>query len=120
MRPRPVTLFVVLFGAGLATGLARFPALAAGVLAGALLVVLRREDRVLLPVALLLGLLHAWLAIQPTAISCAARLRAGEQIITVVLLDSGRSGVVSARLTGIRCTGAVPVRWPSRPSVDAG
>ena len=120
MRPRPVTIFVALFGAGLATGLARFYPIGAGLVAGVLLVMLRRDDRLLLPVAFLLGLAHAWFAIESTAISCAARLRAGEQVITVVLLDSGRSGLVSARLMGIRCTGVVPVRWPSRPSVDAG
>ena len=120
MRPRPVTLFVALFGAGLATGLARFHPAGAGIVSAALLVLLRKDDRILMPVAFLLGLAHAWLAIQATAISCASRLRAGEQVITVVLLDSGRSGVVAARLRGIRCTGPVPLRWPSRPSVDAG
>jgi competence protein ComEC len=120
VRPRPVTLFVLLFGAGLATGLARFHPLGAGILAAILAVVVRRSDHVLLPIAFLLGLAHAWVASQATSLTCAARLRAGAQTISVVLLDSGRSGVVSARIPGVRCTGAIPVRWPARPTVSAG
>lgn len=120
MRPRPVTLFVFLFGAGLATGLARFHPLVAGMLAVFLAAGLRRSDHLLLPVAFLLGLAHAWIAIRATTLTCAARLRAGEQSITVVLLDSGRSGTVSARVAGVRCGGAIPVRWPTRPPVAAG
>ena len=120
MRPRPVTLFVLLFGAGLATGLARFHPLGAGILAVLAAVYLSRRDQVLLPLAFILGLVHASIASRAITLSCVARLRAGEQVITVTLHDSGRSGMVAARPLGSRCAGAIQVRWPTRPSVRSG
>jgi len=120
MRPRPVTLFVLLFGAGLATGLARFHPLGAGILSLACAVRLRRHDRALLPIAFALGLVHAEVAMRAETLTCAARLRSGEQVLVAVIHDSGRSGMVSATPVGARCAGQVPVRWPSRPNVPAG
>ncbi len=120
MRPRPVTLFVLLFGAGLATGLARFHPLGAGILAGLAAVYLRKNDRGLLPVGFILGLVHAAVAARATGLTCVARFRSGEQVASLTLHDSGRAGMVSARPIGARCTGLIQVRWPSRPNVRAG
>lgn len=120
MRPRSVTLFVVVFGAGLATGLARFHPLAAAFGATLAAGYAWRRDTVLLPAAFLLGLAHAWIAERTISASCVARMRAGEQVFTVVLQDSGRSGVVAAHPSGARCAGSIALRWPTRPQVSAG
>ncbi len=79
-----------------------------------------RRDWVLLPVAFLLGLGHAWIAHRAATATCAGRVRSGEQIVTVVLHDAGRRGVVAARPLGARCAGVLPLRWPARPQVEAG
>lgn len=120
MRPRPVTLFVLAFGAGLATGLARFHPPVAWIGALAMAVGLARRDTVLMPMAFLAGLVHAWVAGQVAIRSCAARMRAGDQVITVVLRDAGRVGVVAARPEQGRCGGNVLLRWPARARAGAG
>ncbi len=120
MRPPPVVWLVVCFGAGLATGLARFGAGPAWIGCLVLAIWWRRSDRVLLPAAALLGLVHAVAAHQLATERCAARLRSGPQTLNLVLHDAGRVGIVTASPAGVTCRGTLQVRWPARPAVAAG
>jgi competence protein ComEC len=105
----------IAYGAGLATGLARFPALVCVVML-AIPFTLRRGAPWLLLAALSvgLGLMAGRIARGRDAGSCAARLPAG--IVTLTLrarepVDSGGSRS-DAGVVGVACGGALSVRWP--------
>lgn len=115
MKPRPVILFTLAFGAGLATGLARFPGPPTAVALTGLAVVLG-GDAALIPLGGALGLAQGVVARRAAANSCAARLRPGRVTVSVRLLEPGRAGIVEAEPLGTPCRGAILVRWPeSRP-----
>jgi competence protein ComEC len=120
MRPRPVVLFVLAFGAGLATGLAHFQPLAVAFGCGACAVWLWRRDSVLLPLGALLGLAHGAVALSYAGHSCAARLPPGSVAVTVRLVDPAASGMVSAEPVGLKCHGPVLLRWPDGQNREAG
>jgi competence protein ComEC len=120
VKPPPVVWFVLAFGAGLATGLARFYPGPVGF--GCLMAIplLRRRELSLIPIAALLGLVHASIAWATTRRSCNAHLRPGAFQLTAILRDAGRPGVVLARPVGRGCNGSVALRWPREPGVAAG
>ncbi|HEX9754241.1 MAG TPA: DNA internalization-related competence protein ComEC/Rec2 [Gemmatimonadales bacterium] len=115
MRPRPVILFTLAFGAGLATGLARFPGPpAVAALTG--LAVALGGDAALVPLGGVLGFIHGAVARRAAATTCAARLSTGRVRLRVRLLEPGRPGLVEAEPIGAGCRGAILIRWPeSRP-----
>ena len=113
MRPPPVLLLLLAFGAGLATGLARFPdprvLIPALVVAAAL--ARQREVWGLLLGAALLGQLSAFIAWQGESTRCTSVLTQGPFSLTVVPIDPPpvANGRVEAEVIG--CRGAVVVRW---------
>lgn len=111
------------YGAGLATGLARLPALTCVALL-AIPFALRRGGRWYLVAALCigLGLLAGRLARNRDAESCAARLLPGPVELTLRTrepVDSGGSRT-EAGLKGVACRGPVSVRWPRTLAAPAG
>jgi competence protein ComEC len=120
MRPRPVALFVLAFGAGLATGLAHFQPLPAAFGCAACAAWLWRRDVVLLPLGALLGLAHGALAFSYAGHSCPATLPPGPVAITVRLVDPAASGLVSAEPVALECHGPVLLRWPDGQQREAG
>jgi len=127
---RPPLLFLAAFGAGLATGLARFSAPidiglvlgAAAVIgaAGALLAGI--EVAGLCAATVLLGALHGAVARIADSGSCAARLpdsRLELELRLRELVDES-GGRVQVRPVGGRCTGDVTARWPVGQPADAG
>ena len=120
MRPRPVVLFVLVFGAGLATGLAHLRPLVAVVGCTAWAAWLWRRDALLLPLGALLGLAHGSVALSYAGHSCAAALPPGPVAVTVRLLDPASSGLVGAVPIGVKCHGPVLLRWPGGQQREAG
>ena len=115
-----MVLMVLAFGAGLATGLARFHSLAAALGCCIGIIPCRRRDALLLPLAGLGGLAHARVAHEAAANHCAALLRPGPQRLTVVLRDAGRVGMVAARPVDRSCRGVIALRWPRQAEAAAG
>ncbi len=121
MRPRPVLLLVLVFEAGLATGLSRFldPALAIGVLAGLLVFSFGR------PLGWLAGAAAAGFCLGAVSraaaqTSCAARMPAAQVTVTVRLLEPAQDGVVAAAVLGGGCRGAVTLRVREQHLLAAG
>ncbi|HXE57257.1 MAG TPA: hypothetical protein VNK43_04595, partial [Gemmatimonadales bacterium] len=119
--PQPVVLFVLAYGAGLATGLARFPAplVAAALLTGFLAAFppARRHGMPLLLVgALAGGLLSAVLARRADREACPARLPVGRVALTVKVVEpvDSRGGRTELRPEGAGCRGTVRARWPAQ------
>ena len=111
------------YGAGLATGLAHFPALTSVVVLGVPFC-LRREARwrLLAGLCVGLGLLSGRLARSRDAESCAARLAAGSVHLTLRArepVDSGGART-EATVVGRSCRGPVAVRWPRTLTASAG
>jgi competence protein ComEC len=111
VKPRPVVLLVLVFEAGLATGLSRFldPVLAFGILLPLALAFFCR------PQGWLLGMGAAGLALgvvtrAAAARSCAAALPVGRVTVTLRLLEPVADGVAAAALPDQRCHGPVTVR----------
>ncbi|HET8624128.1 MAG TPA: DNA internalization-related competence protein ComEC/Rec2 [Gemmatimonadales bacterium] len=118
-------IFTAAFGAGLATGLLRFPAtLATGIalLATVLTLSHRGAWGALILSASTLGLVHAALAIRREAKGCAARLPTAEFRLTLVLEEpaDAAGGVVQVRPVGSGCLGSVRARWPRGVALPAG
>jgi competence protein ComEC len=111
VRPRPILLLVLVFEAGLATGLARFPApeLVIGIL-GAAGLLLHRREFAWLPVAAAIGFGLGGVARGAARDSCAARLPAGELRIAARLLEPVEDGVAAARPGGAGCRGEITLR----------
>lgn len=121
MTPRPVVLLVLVFEAGLATGLSRFlePAFGAGVLLG-LVVLARRHPLGWLPGALLAGFALGSVTRTVSAGSCAARLEEGPVTVPIRLLEPVEDGVAAARVTGGGCRGQITVRVRETRLLAAG
>lgn len=123
MRVRPPVVFTAVYGAGLATGLLHFGA-PLGVVGFSLgvLALSRQSFGALLFVALLLGRLSGEIGRIEMSQSCAARLTPGMLQLSVKLLEP--VGVDGGRLEvqplGVKCTGAVPARWPVGQAFEAG
>ncbi|MGH7511483.1 MAG: DNA internalization-related competence protein ComEC/Rec2 [Gemmatimonadales bacterium] len=122
MKPRPALLFVLSYGAGLATGLLRFgsPLGAAMLLAAG--VVVRQPIFLLLATATALGRAAGELAWVTDGARCAARLPAGRSRLTVRLVEpvGAEGGRVQVEPLGGGCSGQVSARWPSGTPSDAG
>ena len=114
----PVVHLLFGFGAGLATGLARFPdpRMLIPALAVAAALARRRPALGLCLGAAIVGQLSAVLAWQGESTRCAARLPRGEVTLTLVPIDPPpvANGRVEAEVLGAGCTGAIIVRWPAR------
>jgi competence protein ComEC len=124
VRLPPVVLLLLAFGAGLATGLARFwgpwiiiPVLAAGGWA--------TRTRPLAPLllgALALGRLSAVFAWEGEGGSCRALLPRGPVAVDLVPIDPApvHPGKVEGEVIGPRCTGIIDLRWPEGAEVAVG
>jgi competence protein ComEC len=121
LKPRPSLLLVLLFEAGLATGLSRFPGpmivLGASLL-GALL--LQRWKLGWLAAFLVLGLSLGALTRARSERSCAALLPAAEVALTVELVDPVTDGLARAALLDRRCSGAIQLRLRAPRLLPAG
>lgn len=121
MTPRAgAALLAFSLGAGLVTGLARFPdpiALRVAVSAAAL--VDRRPSTLTLAASALLGHFGGQALHVQDGDNCAAHLSLGERTFRLRLLDPG-SGTGRAVPLGADCTGAVRVRWPRDTVLAAG
>jgi competence protein ComEC len=127
---RPPLLFVAAFGAGLATGLARFSApvdvaLILGVagLAAIVAALLAGADLASLCMgAALLGALHGAVARVGDGAACAALLPEAPLRLTVRLCEpvDDTGGRVQVAPLGTSCNGEVSARWPSGRPADAG
>jgi competence protein ComEC len=126
MRLRPPILFTLVYGAGLATGLARFSEpgdtiLSAAVCATAF--ILRRRPLVaLLAAAALFGRLSGAIAWWREGDRCAARLPAAEMRLTVRTLEPAdlAGGLMSVQPLRAACVDAVTARWPRGRAIAAG
>lgn len=119
-RPPPILLIAISYGAGLATGLARFPDLRFVVPALLTIAIVLRDEWwwPVLPV-LAAGMVAGSLARTGSAEWCAARLPLGEQRYSVRSIDPGEgSGRVT--LVGRPCHGVITARWPRSAEVAAG
>lgn len=118
--PAGSLLLAVAYGAGLTTGLSRFPdplvVAAAGV---AVVIVLRHPPIRALACTLVLGVVIGAVTRQRADSSCAAILRPGVGTLTVTLVDPGlASGRV--RVRSPTCHGLVKARWPDGRALPAG
>ena len=124
MRPPPVVLLVIAFGAGLATGLSRFldpwPVIFA--LVGLGWFVRNRPLAPLLLGALAIGRFSAVIAWEGEASTCRSVLRRGAVELMLIPIDPPpvQLGKVEAEVVGAGCGGATDVRWPEGAAVDVG
>ncbi|MGH7582430.1 MAG: DNA internalization-related competence protein ComEC/Rec2 [Gemmatimonadales bacterium] len=116
---RGALLLAAGYGAGLLTGLARFPDPIVVTLV--LVLVVRAAGELAWPVAvgMAIGILAGTAAVGAARASCAARLHPGVAQYRLHLVDPG-SGTGRVVVLGTACTGTVVVRWPSHPQVGAG
>ncbi len=119
-RPPPILLGAFAFGAGLATGLARFPAPAFVILVllGFALVVRRMWWAGALPV-LAIGIIVGLRASAASAGWCAASLPLGEHRYSLRSVDPAE-GTGRVHVAGWRCSGAITARWPRSAQLPAG
>lgn len=117
--PGAVTLAIAL-GAGLLTGLSRFPdplSVAVAGTAGALL--LRRPAPTALLAALFLGLALGLRTVRERDHHCAQLLPLGEALLTVQPIEPG-ADVGRVRVLAPECNGTLLARWPRGVRVEAG
>ena len=121
---RPTAVCITLaYGAGLATGLAHFPApVSVGLVVGPLLFARARALRVVSAVALLLGAMGGRLAATRDAASCAGRWPARDFAVTLRAEEPVDSGGTKTAATpvGAGCLGRITVRWPRTMQASAG
>ncbi|MFN8651149.1 MAG: DNA internalization-related competence protein ComEC/Rec2 [Gemmatimonadales bacterium] len=123
MTPRPAPILLLTFGAGLATGLARFQE-PLGV--GAVLLLAawfgRRGGLGFGSAAALLGLVLGAVVRQAEDGSCAARFPAGTVRVEARLLEPvlPDARLARAAVRGRGCEGEVLTRWPRGATVEAG
>ncbi len=118
--PAGAILLAIALGAGLVTGLSRFPdplSVAVAGVAGA--IVLRRVIPSVLVAALLAGLLLGQLAVDGRARHCASVLPLGEGTLELRLIEPG-VGAGRVVVAGGRCRGVLAARWPRGMEVEAG
>jgi competence protein ComEC len=124
VSPPPVVVLVLAFGAGLATGLARFlgpwPVIFA--LVGVGWVVRSRPLAPVIVGALAIGRLSALVAWEGEGITCRAALPRGAVELTLLPIDPApvQPGKVEAEVPGAACGGAIDVRWPEGRSIEVG
>jgi competence protein ComEC len=119
-RPAGTLSLALIIGAGLATGLARFPdppSVALALLGGAL--VSRRSAHLALAAAAVVALVGAQALRRGADRSCAARLPLGERTLLLETLDPGH-GSGRVRVRNVDCRGPVNARWPAAAAVPAG
>lgn len=116
-----MVLLVLVFEAGLATGLAHFPApLSAIAVIGCLGLASRTHPRMWLSAMAAAGLLLGWVTRVRSASECSARLPAARVTLAFRLLEPVREGVAEAAVTGGRCTGSITVRVRESRLLPAG
>ncbi|HEV8597984.1 MAG TPA: DNA internalization-related competence protein ComEC/Rec2 [Gemmatimonadales bacterium] len=121
MRLPPAILLVLVFEAGLATGLSRFPAPSLVLFtAAAAALVLHRRSHDWLPAVLLLGFVLGTVSRATSEHSCAARLPAAPLSLAVELLEPASDGVAAARPLGRSCSGWIAVRFRADKLLPAG
>lgn len=119
-RPPPILLVAISYGAGLATGLARFPDLHFMLFALLAIAIVLRDEWwwPALPV-FAAGMLAGASAGGRSAEWCAARLPLGEQRFSIRSVDPGE-GTGRVTFAGRHCRGAVTARWPRSAEFAAG
>lgn len=122
MIPPPAILVVFCFGAGLATGLSHFWALACGLLAGGVLLGCCRRDALTFLAAAAAGFGIGLMSRHAVDGSCAARLPAGRFSIEVLLLEpvTEEGGIAWVGPEDAGCTGSVAARFRRGEPHDAG
>lgn len=119
--PPPIVQLALAYGAGLATGLSRFPAHACVGLVLLVLVLRRRQAGWLAGVAAL-GVVAASVARVRADGSCAARLPAARIALELRLEEpvAADGGLARAVPEPARCVGELLARWPRRHPMPAG
>jgi competence protein ComEC len=125
MTGRSPILFTAALGAGLATGLLRFPAPGVAALATAAIAALVWRRGLVAPLVIsgaALGAIHAGFALHADGRACAARFHAGEYRIQIILQEPSDAGggVIRVRPFRSGCFGSVRARWPRRTAAPAG
>jgi competence protein ComEC len=123
MRPPLSASIALAYGAGLATGLAHFPALtSAFVLVVPLIIIPRGRVRWIGVAAIMFGVAAGRFARHRDAASCAAVLPAGPVVLTLRTVEPVDSGGARTDATApyAGCGGAVAVRWPRTHQAAAG
>jgi competence protein ComEC len=119
VKPPPIVLLLLAYGAGLATGLARFPdtRLSIPALIAIALVVRGRDLASLAVVGALVGQVSALLAWQGERDRCAATLPRGMQRLVVVPVDPPpvARGRVEGEVIDAVCHGAIALEWGRVP-----
>lgn len=119
-RPAGALQLSIAIGAGLATGLARFPdPVAVAIAVAGAAAVLRSPGPALVATAAVLGILGGARLGQTAALSCAARLPLGERSLVVEVIDPGQ-GRGRVRPRGLDCQGEVHAWWPRDTAAPAG
>jgi competence protein ComEC len=121
LKPQPALLLVLVFEAGLATGLSRFLA-PAFVLVATLVAVLLLQRRRLgwLAAILALGFGLGALTREANERSCAAVLPAAALSLTVELLEPVSEGLAAAAPVQLRCSGHIQIRLRAPQLLPAG
>lgn len=118
--PGGALLLAICYGAGLVTGLSRFPdplSVAATALGWA--VVLRRPVTLALSAALVVGVVMGSQTRTASRAHCAIRLATAEARLTLRLIESG-SDVGRVSVLAPACVGALSARWPRGTAIAAG
>jgi competence protein ComEC len=115
VKPPPIVLLLLAYGAGLATGLARFPdtRLAIPVLLAVVVITRRQELLSLLAAGALVGQLGALVAWRGEVGRCSGVLQRGAQSLVVVPIDPPpvARGRVEGEVVGAGCRGTIPLEW---------
>jgi competence protein ComEC len=121
LRPRSAILLILVFEAGLATGLSRFvaPVAAIVVLVGVALPLHGARLALLAPFGAL-GLLLGTLSRDFSRSSCAAIQPAGPATLSIQLLEPVSDGVAAGLLLDPKCHGAITVRVRAGRLLPAG
>ena len=122
MIPPPVVLVVFCFGAGLATGLSRFWALAGGLMVTGVVAAMVRRDVAVFVATAAIGLAAGVVARHGEDARCAAWLPPGRMGLEVLLLEpvTPDGGIASVDPLRAGCRGAVTARFPRGDPLDAG
>ncbi|MBP2647953.1 MAG: internalization-related competence protein ComEC/Rec2 [Gemmatimonadetes bacterium] len=122
MIPPPGVLMVFCFGAGLATGLSHFWALACGMMVTGTVAVLVRRDVAVFAATAAIGIGVGAVARQRDDASCAARLPVGRVALEALLLEplTTDGGIASLEPVHAGCSGVVTARFRRGRALEAG